>query len=56
MRKFLYILIIISTFSCKDNVITAQAQKSEKQEVKVKMDDELKKLEAMEKKERKSKL
>ena len=41
MRKFLYILIIISTFSCKDNVITAQAQKSEKQEVKVKMDDEI---------------
>ncbi len=41
MRKFLYILIIISTFSCKDNVITAQEQKSEKQEVKVKMDDEI---------------
>jgi hypothetical protein len=41
MRKFLYILIIISTFSCKDNVINAQEQKSEKQEVKVKMDDEI---------------
>ena len=34
-------MIIISTFSCKDNVITAQEQKSEKQEVKVKMDDEI---------------
>ncbi|WP_395046428.1 hypothetical protein [Flavobacterium sp.] len=41
MKNFLNILILISIFSCKENVITSQEKKSEVKTIKAIMDNEI---------------
>ena len=41
MKDYLFILILISFFSCKENIVNAQEKKLEKIEIKQKMEDEI---------------